>query len=329
MFPPIDHLFVPVDFSRSSRAAVELARGFVAPDSGKPPTLELVHVLDDFPPYMREVLFPFAGMGEDEAELEHDLCARAQEAMEKTYELDTSHDESAPTPRALVGKRDEAIAAAIASSNAQLVVMGAFGQGGAVPESIGSTPGRILRQTTRPVLLTRSLSERKPRIRKILCAIDLTPSCGEVVEWAMNLAIMTGAEVETIFVLPDPLYQDPNSILSGHIKFQAKKVLDRERHKLEALFERTYKSLELPFSKQDAINRRWKNRQILAGDPATVILERADRIDADVIAIGTRNLQSPSTTRLGRVSWTVTRSASTHLLAVPLAREANLLEAED
>ena len=105
--------------------------------------------------------------------------------------------------------------------------------------------------------------------------------------------------------------------------------MERERHKLEALFERTYKSLEIPFSKQDQVNRRWKNRQILAGDPATVILERADRIDADVIAIGTRNLQSPSTTRLGRVSWTVTRSASTHLLAVPLAREANLLEAED
>ena len=60
-----------------------------------------------------------------------------------------------------------------------------------------------------------------------------------------------------------------------------------------------------------------------------VILERADRIDADLIAIGTRNLQSPSTSRLGRVSWTVTRSANTHLLAVPLAREANLLDAED
>ena len=326
MFPPIEHLFIPTDFSRSSRAAVELARGMGA--NGEKLAIELVHVIDALPPYMREVLFPFAGMGEDEAELENDLCARAAEAMEKTYELDLSRDEIFE-PRALVGVRDEAITDALAASNAQLVIMGAFGQGGSVPESIGSTAGRVLRSSTRPVLLTRSLSERVPRIRKILCAIDLTPSCAEVVEWSMNLAILTGAEVETIFVLPDPLYQDPNGILAGHVKFQARKVLERERHKLEALFERTYKSLEIPFSKQDQVNRRWKNRQILAGDPATVILERADRIDADLIAIGTRNLQSPSTSRLGRVSWTITRTANTHLLAVPLAREANLLDAED
>ena len=320
MLHDIAQVFVPVDFSRSSRAAVALARGLTSPS----PAIELTHVIDPLAPYVREVLFPFAGMGEDEVELERELGERAVQKMEAMYEVG-----EAVLPVALVGERDAILSEAIARSTADVVVMGAFGQGGAVPENIGSTAARVLRSCARPVILVRALSERTPKIERVLCALDLTPASHHVLSHALNVAMLTGAQLETLFVLPDPLSQDPNQLLSSHVRFDVKKVMERERHKLEALFERTFNSLELPFGARARAVELWRKRKILFGEPAETILEHASQSQADLIVLGTRSLQSPSNSKLGRVCWHVTRSCTTHVMTVPMAHEVQLLSAEE
>ena len=321
----IEQVFVPVDFSRSSRLALRLARA-LGQAEGRPPRLRLAHVVERWPPYMHEVLFPYAALGEDEVEFEHELIERARQMLGEHLELEAlDEDEDLLGPlQARVGLARQVLPELLASSGAELVVMGAFGAGGPVPESLGSTAARLLRASTRPVLLARELGP--PRLSRVLCALDLTPSCVEVLQVAMGVAIAAGAELECLFVLPDPFDHDPTGLLRGHLDFDRGRVLERERPKIDALFERAREGVEVPFAHQEAAQDLWRQRAVRVGDPAATIVGRAEAVGADLIVLGSHNLQGAQAGQLGRVAWTVTRTCTTHALVVPIAQQANLLD---
>lgn len=318
----IEQVFVPVDFSRSSRAALAMASALVAP----PPRLHLAHVLARWPVYMRDVLFPYAALGEDEVEFEHELIERARAAMLTHLELSGEGDGGEQPELTLrMGAPREELPELLTRVDADLVVMGAFGEGGPMPESLGSLAARMLRAATVPVLLTRHFT-RAPTIKRVLCALDLTPHNADVLDAAMSVAVATGAELELLFVLPDPLRQDPNNLLRGHVRVKKERLLERERPKIEALFDRAQQQLDVPYPHRARVAELGRNRRVEFGSPANAIVRRADAIDADLIVIGTRNLEQPTSMNLGRVSWSVTRTSTTNVLVVPIAREAHLLD---
>lgn len=314
----IDRIFVPLDLSSSSRAALELARQLGQPH----PQLHIAHIIDAWKPYQRQVFFPYAALGEDDVEFEHELRETARELLIERYELDPSWlgAELAIT----MGHIRQELPELLRRSDADMVIMGAFGEGGVSPESLGSTAATMIRHAIQPTLLVREHNQTK--LSNIVCALDLSPQSGEVLKAALGLAVMAEANLEIIYVLPDPLSQDTNNVLRSQLKFNRKQVLERSKDKLDALFERALQSIEIPYPHRPVVEQLWQRRRVLAGDPAKEIITHADAINADVIVVGSRNIQNSPSHLLGQVCWSVTRRAPCHVLVVPLEQQAQLLE---
>ena len=321
MFEPAQ-IFVPLDHSRPSGAALALARS-LSVKLQSAPRLQIAHALERLPRHLHAVLFPYAAMGEDSVEFERELVISAREALTTRFDLS---DIERDATRCEVGAIKEQLPQMLLSSPCEIVIMGAFGEGGALPESLGSTAARMLRTSCCPVLLAREASGRRAEIKRLLCAIDLTPQSLHVLRLALGLAIGLEADFHALFVLPDPLTQDPHGLLAQHLNYSPEALLMRSTSKIEALFERTYRALQVPYPQRQRAEQLWRQRHTVAGPVARSIVERADRLDADLVVLGARDLNSSSATQLGRTCWDVTRQALTHTLVVPPLHELGRLD---
>lgn len=322
---PIENVFVPLDFSESSRAALALVRGLGHP----PPRVQLSHILEAWTPHTREVFFPYAALGEDAAALDLELCDSARARLASYFSLDDLPKRAQlDSPIVRVGRTKEELPEVLRSVDADLVVMGAFGETGAMPGALGATAARVLQTATQPVLLTRGY-DPAPRISRVLCAVDLEQTSHEVVAAALEVALMAEADLELLFVLPDPLADDPNGLLRGSVKFDEKRTLGRERATIEALFDRTVAKIEPAFADKERARALLSRRSTHVGRPSATILERAHATDADLIVVGSRSLREVAHHQLGSTAWAVTRSCHVHVMVVPLQHDANLLEQPD
>ncbi len=322
---PIENVFVPLDFSESSQAALALVRALGHP----PPRLQLSHIVEAWTPHTREVFFPYAALGEDAAAIDIELCDSARARLSAYFDLDALPKRALlNSPIVHVGRTKEDLPEVLRTVDADLVVMGAFGETGALPGALGSTSARILQTATQPVLLARGY-ERSPRISRVLCAVDLEPTSHEVIASALEIALLAEAELELLFVLPDPLNDDPNGLLRSSIKFDEKRTLGRERATIEALFDRAITRVEPPFADKERARALLSTRSIRVGRPSTAILSRAHESDADLIVVGSRSLREVAHHQLGSTAWAITRSCHVHVMVVPLQHEANLLEQPD
>lgn len=302
-----DTIAVPIDFSRSSRAALSLARSLA--DGG---VVRPLHVVQPWPAYMQQVLFPYAPLGEDAAEIEHELVATADAALANYHEL--GEDEELEV---VFGPLKTTIIEQIARTPADLVIAGAFGEGGPMPDTLGSTAERIAMSAGRSVLLVRGI-DTKPQVNKILVALDLTEGSERVFEVAARLAIRAGAELETIHVVPDPLRDDQSKVMKSVLKYDRRKTAQQARDRVEALFERLFRSVEPKFSDAADVSKLGKARRVAIGDPALTTIRYAVEVGADAIVVGS---QSPrrQTIHHGRVASTILRRAPVHTCIVPMA----------
>jgi nucleotide-binding universal stress UspA family protein len=320
----VEQVLVPVDFSTFSRAAVAFARAIGA----ETPRLHLTHALGEWPAYMRQVLFPYAALGEDDVEFEHELIEAARAHMLAHLEIDPNRDEDIADLTLAFGHEKQFLSDRVRSVGPDMVVMGAFGESGVHPDVLGSTAEKLLRSVTRPVVLVRDF-DPKPSIEHIVVAVDLTSRSTDVVTKALGFALQVGASLELVYVLPDPLVQDTNKLLERTLDFNAHKILERSRSKIEALFDRMVNHVEVAYPEQKNAHELLAQRKVMVGDPAKAIVDYADEVDADLVVVGGSNTQSASNRQLGRVAWTVARSAPTHVMVVPPEREVSLLSSED
>ena len=303
-----DTIAVPIDFSRSSRAALSLARSLAEKGTDVRP----LHVVEPWPRYMQDVLFPYAPLGEDAAEIEHELVATATAALIDAYELEEGDD-----PTIAYGPLKTTVIEQIARTPAQLVIAGAFGEGGVMPDALGSTAERIALSAGRPVLLVRGI-DTKPQVNKVLVALDLTEGCEKVFEVAARLALRAEAELETIHVVPDPLRDDQSKVMKSILKYDRRKTAQQARDRVEALFERLFRTVDPKFSDAANVSELSKRRRVSMGDPAKTIIRYAVETGADAIVVGS---QSPhrQTSYIGRVAATVLRRSPVHTCVVPMA----------
>ncbi|MBA2664389.1 MAG: universal stress protein [Bradymonadaceae bacterium] len=317
----VEQVLVPVDFSNSSRCALEFARGL----GSESPLVQLVHIVEPLAPYTRNILFPYAGLGEDEVEFEHEILSEAYEQLCRHFRIDKKASKGfIGEPIVRIGALKTLLSELVRTIDSHMIVMGAFGEGGMHPDALGSTAERLLRSVAQPVVLVRDF-ERSPRINHIVVAVDLTASSVQVFAKAIGLAIQTGASVETLFVLPSPFTGDSNKLLSSNIKFNAAQVLSRSEDKIDALFERLRQQIHIPFPLKEAAARAMERRQVLVGDPATEIVRHAYENNADLVVLGAHDPHTRSTRTLGRTAWTVARTSPTHVMIVPPEVETTLL----
>lgn len=316
----VQQVLVPVDFSASSRSALAFARALGTTS----PRIHLAHALGKWRPYVRNVLFPYAALGEDDVEFEHELIEAARTHMLGHLEVDPDKDQDIADLTMQIGPVKDTLGERIRSVGPDMVVMGAFGEGGVQPNVLGSTAEKLVRAVTRPIVLVREY-DPKPSIDHIVVAVDLTSRSTDVVAKALGFALQVGATLELVYVLPDPLTQDTNKILARTLDFDATKILERSRSKIEALFDRMVNHVEVVYPEQESARELLQHRKVIVGDPPKVIVDHADEVDADLIVVGGHNTQSASNRQLGRVAWTVARTAPTHVMVVPPEREVSLL----
>jgi nucleotide-binding universal stress UspA family protein len=182
------------------------------------------------------------------------------------------------------GPAPDVVLAVAAEEHAVLVVVGSRGVGAEPARALGSTSLRLLEASRLPVLVVPDDGPAPPTAgappRHVLAGVDpADPSLGGL-EAAETLAGALGREVVCVAAVPD-LGADVGALQAA----------------LAA--------------------RGLAPAEVEAGDPAAVILEAAERHDADLVVVGTRNPGGPADLLLGSVARTVAGRGRRPTLVVP------------
>ncbi|WP_336326928.1 universal stress protein [Halovenus sp. HT40] len=140
----------------------------------------------------------------------------------------------------------------------------------------------------------------------VVIATDGSESAERCVETAVDFASRFDAEVHALYVVDtDEIETSPDEI----------------RDDLETAIEKAGDEA-LSFAQQEAGESIDLTTGVREGEPAAEIMEYADEIDADVIAVGTRGRHGDHAFLLGSVAEAVVRSAPQPVLTVRQLEEA-------
>lgn len=203
------------------------------------------------------------------------------------------------------------LVAAARRGGADLVVVGAH-EGGGLSGIFGSTASRVLRHSTRPVLVVRSPSHEPPR--RILLPVDLSPLSADAFRAGLDLVrAWTGDEIEAeaLFVLSELDVRGRDG--DGDEARQAA---------VSALF-RFVAAHRGDFPRDVA-------QRVVEGEPRAEILHRIGVSKPDLVVLGTHGRGGFELLLVGSVAEGVVREAGCNSLVIPpdaalraaLAREA-------
>lgn len=143
--------------------------------------------------------------------------------------------------------------------------------------------------------------------RRILCPIDFSEASAAALDAAVALARLYGAQVRVLHVLPDPVTSavPPWTALTPYLvpipADTREKVLASARE----------------FAKKASEERVLDDVEIVEGDPARTIVERADALGVIMVVLGTHGLSGFERLILGSVAEKVLRRAGCPVLTVP------------
>lgn len=300
----IDSAYIPADRSSHARVALALAAQL------KVDAPTVAHVIDDWKPHVRDVLFPYAALGEDDRAFEAEFIEAAREGL--AGYLDVAADE------VRVDMQDPAthLTQEIQARRPDVVLMGAFGAKGPRPDALGSLASAVLRASSAPVWLVRDFGSA-PRVERVLAAVDLSTSSRDVISHALGVALQLEAELELVYVLPDPCRGDAAGVLEAHLRLDERRLMKEARARFEALFASLVDGVEVDFPRGDQAARALEKRTVLFGDPAMTLVDYAHERDADLLVLGRRQAGKAGRT-LGRVTRAVVSNAPCHSMVIPI-----------
>ncbi len=283
--------------------------------------VEVAHVLRPVPSCFRRILFPYAALGADEAAVEAEMLEHARaDLLEAITAIDDASGGSLPSGRLAMsvsmGPVLETLRATIEGGNAELVVCGAFS--GAQPTAglLGCTAHGLLASATRPTLLVRQPGG-DVRVAKVLLALDGSRVSTGMLHWATSFALLFGADVELVTVVPDVHYDDPCGLLGAlRMPRDVKKAGAAKARERGA---RALSELVVPFPKEREVQGFSMTHHTPVAEPVTGILECIDQGEFDVVVVGTHHPESTHPGRIGHVADAVARLASCHVLMIPIA----------
>ncbi len=180
--------------------------------------------------------------------------------------------------RVVTGEPSRAIVVSASREKADLIALSTHGRSGVREWAFGSVAERVLRTTSRPVLVYRGRAPGGGEIRRILLALDETDQTLAVVPAAVDLAEAMKAEL---------------------LLFHAGKRLPATVQKARAMVGR----------RNVAVHSR-----LMGGDPAAAILTAADDEKADLVALTTAGKTKNDKVFFGSVAEEVLRKADRPLL---------------
>ena len=159
------------------------------------------------------------------------------------------------------------------------------------------------------------------QIRNILYATDLGPSGPKVLRHALGLARRFGAKVHIVHAM-EPLGEFAHSLVESYVPEATLAKLREEgfREIREELLERIHtvcRDLEVTDAEGESLLGRIDAVQ---GVPYEVVMEEADRVEADLIVLGDRAHSALSEMFVGSVAHKVLMQSKVPVLLVPIEK---------
>ena len=293
---PIRVILVPMDFSRHSAAALDRAVDFAKAFGAK------IHLLHSYAiPIQGATLYGFAASDSAWDGIRKVAESKLEESRHKIVSdgVEASSEVSPALPT-------EAILAAAAEIDADLIVMGTHGHTGLMHAFLGSVAERTIRLAPCSVLAVKageaSISPMNT-IRKILVAVDFSEHADRALDTAVGFAKQFGAEFHLVhaFGVPIPLVAPYEVAIPTALLEEARQAAA---------------------SGLDALVRKVAAKGIAATShlgeipAASAIVDLAEDLGADLIVMGTRGRTGFKHVLLGSVAERTLRHAPCCVLTV-------------
>lgn len=155
-------------------------------------------------------------------------------------------------------------------------------------------------------------------IKNILVAKDLSKESSDVIRYALNLGAKFSAQVHVLHVMPTV---DPSVLNMVALTMGADKLAKLNAQNEAELADKTRKQLHnIIKAEADLIEEEVAHPpqiEVHHGDPAPMILHTADRLDADMIVLGSHSKGKLHYAFLGSVAKKVLRSSHRTVVIVP------------
>ncbi len=224
------------------------------------------------------------------------------------------------------GEVRDMIRAQAESVHADLVVMTTHGRGPLGRFWLGSAADELVRTLSMPVLLVRPREgvadlEREADLKRILIALDGSPLAEQVLEPAVEIGQLTGAEFTLVRVVK-PVQIGAYTLGAGGLG-QLALGLEQLEAEHRCRCEQAEKYLEEIAARLRARKLTVRTHVATEEQPAVGILQEAQKADADLIALATHGRRGLTRLFLGSVADKVVRGGR---LPVLLVRPKNALK---
>lgn len=182
-----------------------------------------------------------------------------------------------------------------------LLVVGARGQHKRHKLALGTTSRALLRAHPDPVLLVRTAPEG--RYCRVLIAMDFSDYGTRALDWARRVA--PAAAMTLVHVFDNPSPRGASYMRVSH------EGLAKFRRRLLAKAEQRMESLVAELASTQPLAHR-----VVAGDPATVLLEQAAELESDLLVIGKHARPPTEQFLLGSVTLRVLDESQCDVLVV-------------
>lgn len=217
--------------------------------------------------------------------------------------IEQTQIESATPAEALITYMEEA--------PIDLVVMGTHGRRGVDRMLFGSVTEEVVRRGPCPVLTIRHDAEVAPKqaVRRVLVPVDFSDASREAVQYAKEIALTYGAEIDLLHVVEEPLYASTYGLDPVH--FPTDEVVDRVETQLGNLA-------------RDAIGYEHVMVEAAVGHPPTQIIDYVDSNEIDLVVIATHGRTGLDRMLIGSVAERVLRQSPTPVFVVKPGRRSLL-----
>jgi nucleotide-binding universal stress UspA family protein len=298
----LSHLLVPLDGSRLAEAALPAAAALAQRLRAR---VTLLHVVERDPP--REVHGePHLHTAAEAGAYLDDVALRAFAAVGPV----ACHvHEGAP---------DQVVASIVTQAGEltpDLIVMCTHGRGGLQRVLFGSIAQQVIQRGRTPVLLVRPTGDGGAppfALRRVIVPLDGNPEHAVALPLAAALARAFGAALHLTAVVPTRATLAGQQAAAGQLMPAATaQLLEVQAEEVEAYLVEAAERLR---AEGLAVER-----EVVRGDPATVIHETVVRTGADLVVLASHGRVGIEAFLAGSVASAVVKQATTPLLVVPIA----------
>jgi len=198
--------------------------------------------------------------------------------------------------------------------NPDLIVMCTHGRGGVREFIFGSIAQQVVESGQTPVLIIRP--EADPRRKEkpvltLLAASDNDPHHWQGLQAAFQLAKKINAQLHILGVVPTMgALSGKHAVMGRFMPATTYQVLEMAESELRSFLEQETRNLKGP----DVV----PTLQVGRGDPLSLIVKTADRVDADVIILGTHGKAGTAAFWSGSIAARLAKQTLRPLLLIPV-----------